>query len=82
MARIFLSDRRFDDAETFGIDHVDAGVDLGDSRFLGLWRVEERADESDLPLDVRIDLAGAGKEGIDQPVHFRNAHRRNGADRA
>ena len=37
--------RRLDDAEALGIDHVDAGIDLGDRRLLGLRRIEEGADE-------------------------------------
>jgi hypothetical protein len=59
---------RIDDAGALGIEHVDAGLDLGEGGLLGLGRVEPGTDEGDLELDVRVDRAGAVHEGMEKPV--------------
>ena len=44
---------RIGNAEALGIEQVGAGIDLGEGGFLGLGRIEPRADEGDLELGVR-----------------------------
>ena len=71
-----------DDAEALRVEDVRAGVDLGQGRFLGRGRVEPAVDEADLGLDLRVDLAGAGDEGVGDAVDLRHGHAADDADDA